>query len=194
MSSAGLKNGNVRYLYKGRLHTLAELYKKVRKQFEKDRKTGLILARITVRLPDSDEDAVIVFSRGYKEPEDDTAKGRKKKKKTGWVAFLSTDTSLHSSTIIRKYTRRWATEVCYKECRQMPALGKDQSNDFNAQVFATTASFMRYNLLNCLNEKENHATMGDLFEHLTDDYAVITYSQRLWDFFPGSFCRQFQYF
>ncbi|MDM8525969.1 hypothetical protein QUF80_21555 [Desulfococcaceae bacterium HSG8] len=69
----------------------------------------------------------------------------------------------------------------------MLALGKDQSNDFNAQVFAATASFMRYNLLNCLNEKENHVTLGELLAHLADDYAVITYSQRLRDFFSRSF-------
>ncbi len=69
----------------------------------------------------------------------------------------------------------------------MLGLGKDHSNDFNALVFATTASFVRYNLLNYLNEQENHATLGTLFEHLADDYAVITYSQRLWDFFRSLF-------
>ncbi len=70
--------------------------------------------------------------------------------------------------------------------------GKDHSNDFNAQVFAVTASFMRYNLLNYLNELENHATPGELFEHLADDYAVITYSQRLQDFFRGLFLISFK--
>ncbi|MDM8549562.1 transposase, partial [Desulfobacterales bacterium HSG2] len=188
-----LKNSKVRYLYKGGLYTLAQLYKKVGKQFGKDKKTGLLLARITVRLPDSDEDVVIVFSKGYKEPGDDTVTGGKKKeKKNKWVAFLSTNTAPHSSTVIRKYTKRWATEVCHKECKQMLALGKDQSNDFNARVFATTASFMRYNLLNYVNEKENHATMGTLFEHLSDDCAVISYSQRLWDFFRGLFVVSFE--
>lgn len=187
-----LKNGNVQYLYKGGLYTLAELYRKVRKQFKKDKRTGLLLARITVRLPNSDEDAVIVFSKGYKEPEDDTVKGKKKKKEPKWAAFLSTDTALHSSTVIKKYTKRWSVEVCYKECKQMLGLGKDQSSDFNAQVFAATASFMRYNLLNYLNEKENHATLGILFEHLVDDTAVITYSRRLWDFFRGLFVISFE--
>ncbi|MDM8552534.1 transposase [Desulfobacterales bacterium HSG2] len=188
-----LKNSNVRYLYKGKLRTLAQLYKKVRKRFGKDKKTGLLLARITVRLPDSDEDAVIVFSKGYKEPGDDTVTGgKKKKKKEKWAAFLSTNTAPHSSTVIRKYTKRWATEVCHRECKQMLALGKDQSNNFNARVFATTASFMRYNLLNYLNEKENHATPGTLFEHLADDCAVISYSQRLWDFFRGLFVVSFE--
>jgi len=70
--------------------------------------------------------------------------------------------------------------------------GKDCGNDFNALVFAVTASFMRYNLLNYLNEQENHATPGELFEHLADDYAVITYSQRLQDFFRGLFLISFK--
>ncbi|MDM8553876.1 hypothetical protein QUF75_04005 [Desulfococcaceae bacterium HSG7] len=38
------------------------------------------MARLRVRLPDSEEDVVIVFSKGYKEPEDDTVKEWKKKK------------------------------------------------------------------------------------------------------------------
>ena len=66
-------------------------------------------------------------------------------------------------------------------------LGKDQSNDFNAQVFATTATFLRYNFLSFLNEKENYPTMGSLFQQLSEESAVITYAQRLWDFFSGLF-------
>ncbi|MDM8537999.1 hypothetical protein QUF70_14685, partial [Desulfobacterales bacterium HSG17] len=76
--------------------------------------------------------------------------------------------------------------------KQMLSLGKDQSNNFNAQVFATTATFIRYNLLNYLNENENHATLGTLFEYLKDDYTVISYSQRLWDFFRELFLLSFQ--
>ncbi len=139
-----LKNSKVRHLYKGNLRTLAELLKKIRKQFKKDKKTGLLPARITVRLPDSDEDAVIVFCKGCKEPEDDTVGGKKKGKRIRTAAFLSADTSPHSSSVIKKYAKRWATEVCHKECKQMPELGKDQSKDFNARVFATTASFMTH--------------------------------------------------
>ncbi len=187
-----LKNGNIKYLYKGKGYNLEELYKKVRKKMKRDRKTGLFMARMRVIPPGSDEDVVIVFSKGYKEPEDDTVKGLKKKKQPKWAAFLSTDAALHSSTIIKKYVKRQPIEVCFKECWQMLGLGKDHSNDFNAQVFATTASFIRYNLLNYLNEQENHATLGVLFEHLADDYAVITYSQRLWNFFRGLFLISFK--
>jgi hypothetical protein len=44
----------------------------------------------------------------------------------------------HSSSHHKIYIKRWPIEVCFKECKQQLELGKDQSNDFNAQVFATT--------------------------------------------------------
>ncbi len=70
---------------------------------KRDRKTGLFMARIRVRFSDSEQEVVIVFSKGYKEPEDDTVKGWKKQKPPKWAAFLSTDATLHSSTVIKKY-------------------------------------------------------------------------------------------
>jgi hypothetical protein len=161
-----LKNNNVHYLYEGKEYKLSEIYQKVRHKFKKDKKIGLFLARAKVKIVDYDEESVIVFCKGYKEPEEEGAKGNKKEKEPKWAAFLSTNTALHSSTVIIKYTKRWPVEVCFKECKQMLALGQDQSNNFNAQVFSTTASFIRYNLLNYLNYKENYETLGSLFEHL----------------------------
>jgi len=186
-----LKDSNVQYEYKGKKYKLSALYQKVKSQLKKDKRTGLLLKRVTVKLPQSDETAVIIFSRGYCEPEIDKPKGSKKKKEPKWVAFLSTDIHLHASTIIKKYTKRWPIEVCFKECKQQLGLGKDQSNDFNAQVFATTVSFLRYNLLNYLNKIENYGTLGELFEQIADASAVTTYAHRLWDFFRGLFLVSF---
>lgn len=182
-----LKDTKTRYEYKGGKYRLSELYGKVKAGLKKDSRTGLVLKRVTVKLPDSEQESVIVFSKGYHEPQDDTIKGKKKDKETKWVAFLSTDTRLHASTIIKKYTKRWTIEVCFKECKQLLGLGKDHSNDFNAQVFSTMASFLRYNLLNFINEKENLGTIGDLFQDIVDESGIITYGQRLWEFFRGLF-------
>ncbi len=180
-----LKNNRIKYEYHGKRYNLSEIYQKVKNGFKKDRKTGLLLKRVKVKLINSGEEALIIFSKGYREPEVDTVAGRKKKKAAKWVAFLSTDTQIHSSTVIQKYIKRWPIEVCFKECKQMLDLGKDQSNDFNAQVFATTASFMRYNILNYLNKHENHSTLGELFEYISDESAAVSYSRRLWEFFRG---------
>jgi hypothetical protein len=182
-----LKDGKVLYEYKGGNYRLSELYQKVKASMRKDSRTGLYLKRVTVALSGSTDPVVIVFAKGYHEPDQDEVKGKKKDKEPKWVAFLSTDTQLHASTIIKKYTKRWTIEVCFKECKQLLGLGKDQSNDFHAQVFSTTVSFLRYNLLNFLNEKEHCTTMGDLFQNLVDESATITYAQRLWDFFRGLF-------
>lgn len=186
-----VKQSNVSYLYKGKKYKLSELYQKVKHQLKKDKRTDLFLKRVTVKLAEFDQTVAIVFSKGYCEPDLDDSKGKKKKKKYKWSAFLSTDTTLHAATIIMKYTKRWPIEVCFKESKQLLELGKDQSNDFNAQVAATTLSFLRYNLLNYLNHAENHGTLGSLFEHIADASAVKTYAHRLWDFFRDLFMISF---
>ena len=178
-----LKETNVRYEYIGKHYKLSQLYDKVKHRLKKDDKTGLLLTRVQVALPGGEEKMVIVFTKGYKEPEIEPIKGKKKKKEPKWSAFLSTHTRLHSASIIKKYAQRWPVEVCFKECKQQLGLGKEQSNDFNAQVFSTTASFLRYNILNYLNKFENYATKGELFEYIADQSAVLTYAQRLWEFF-----------
>jgi ubiquitin len=186
-----LKDTKVQYEYEGKKYQLSQLYQKVKHQLKDDKRSGLRLKRVRVKLPQSDETAVIVFSKGYREPEIDTVKGKKKKKQCKWAAFLSTDTTPHAATIIKKYIKRWPIEVCFKESKQLLELGKDQANDFNAQVFATTASFLRYNLLNYLNHFENYTTLGELFDHIADQSAVTTYAYRLWEFFRGLFLVSF---
>jgi hypothetical protein len=186
-----LKKNRIKYEYRGNEYTLSEIYQKVKNGFKKDRKTVLLIKRVKVKIAKTGQEAVIVFSKGYREPEVDTVAGRKKKKDDKWVAFLSTDTQIHSSTVIKKYVKRWPIEVCFKECKQMLDFGKEQSNDFNAQVFATTASFLRYNILNYLNKNENHSTLGELFEYISDESAAISYAQRLWEFFRGLFLVSF---
>lgn len=182
-----LKDTKTQYCYNGKNHCLSALYKKVKHQMKKDTKTGLDIIRVKVTMPSSNDPVVIVFTKGYQEPDIDEIGGKKEVKQSKWAAFLSTDTRLHSSTIIKKYIKRWPIEVCFKECKQMLELGKDQSNDFQSQISATTISFLRYNLLNYLNEIENYQTLGGFFDILTDELAVITYAQRLYSFFIGLF-------
>lgn len=56
----------------------------------------------------------------------------------------------------------------------------------------------RYAVLNYLNETEHKRSRGNLFEHLVDEAAQITYAQRLWRFFRGllkiSFSKIFELF
>ena len=182
-----LKDSKVNYEYNGKKYRLSELYQTTKGNLRKDKRTGLLLKRMTVKLPGGSQDGVIVFAKGYNEPDNQTVKGIKKDKEPKWVAFFSTDTRLHASSIIKKYTKRWTTEVFYKESKQMLDLGKEQSNSFQAQVFSTTNSFLRYALFSYLNQKENRSALGILFEDLVDETASLTYAARLWQFFKGLF-------
>jgi hypothetical protein len=186
-----LKDSKTQYEFRGKRYQLSALYRRIRGQLKKSRRTDLLLKRVTVTMPGSDQPVVIVFAKGYREPDDETVKGQKKQVQPKWVAFLSTDTRLHSATIIKHYTRRWATEVCFKECKQLLALGKEQGQSFEAQVFAATISFLRYAVISHLNEAENTGSKGILFEHLVDDAAQVTYVQRLWQFFRRLFAVSF---
>jgi len=75
-----LKDSKVLYEYNGKTYRLSELYQKVKSGLKKDCRTGLLLKRVTVKYSRSDEDAVIVFSKGYHEPEDDSVKGKRRKR------------------------------------------------------------------------------------------------------------------
>ncbi len=75
-----LKNSKVLYEYKGKTYRLSELYQKVKSGLKKDSRTGLYLKRVTVALPGSAEPVVIVFAKGYLEPDEDALKGKKKDK------------------------------------------------------------------------------------------------------------------
>lgn len=181
-----LKDSKTLYEYKGNKYRLSALYQHLKKGFRKSNRTGLLLKRVTVTMPGSDEPVIIVFVKGYNEPEA-SVNGKKKQKEPKWVAFLSTNIRLQASTIIKKYTKRWACEVFFKESKQLLSLGKDSSNSFQSQVCATTISFIRYALINYLNAKENHMGFGILFEDLADETATFTYAHRIWQFFRGLF-------
>jgi len=56
-----------------------------------------------------------------------------------------------------------------QKCKLLLGLGKDQSYDFNAQVFSITENFLRYSAMSFLHERENCITIKDLFEDLTDE-------------------------
>ena len=186
-----LKDSKTKFEYGAKKYRLSELYQRVRKHLKKSKRTGLLLKRIRVKMPGCDKGVTIVFAKGYCEPQSESIKGTKKSEQSQWVAFLCTDSRLQAATVIRHYTKRWAAEVCFKECKQLLDLGKDQSNSFQAQVFATTVSFLRYAVLNYLNETEHRGSAGSLFEHLVDESAHITYAQKLWEFFRGLFKTSF---
>ncbi len=74
----------------------------------------------------------------------------------------------------------------------MLGLGKEQAQDFNAQIFSVTAAWLRYNLLSFLNQNDNYPdSIGSLFDQIAQTSSLGTYSQRLWEFFAGLFVASF---
>ncbi len=142
-----MKDSKVLYEYKGNKYRLSTLYQRVKKELKKRKRSGLVLKRVKVIMTGSDETIIIMFVKGYREHEESLLKGKRKQKETKWVAFLSTNTCLQVTTIIKKYTKRWAGEVFFKESKQPLSHGEGASNSLQSRVCATTISFIRYALL-----------------------------------------------
>jgi len=63
-----LKQSKAHYTYHGKNYSLSQLHSKIRNAFRKDKRTGLLLNRVTVRIPGSDQPVTLVFAKGYCEP------------------------------------------------------------------------------------------------------------------------------
>ena len=87
------------YQYNSKNLRFRDLYSKLKKKPGKAK----IKASVIVKLPNG-EDARIIFA-----PSD---------KKRGWLAILSTDTTLAEEEIVRLYGKRWDIEVFFKMCKQ----------------------------------------------------------------------------
>ncbi len=67
-----LKDSKTKYEYQCKKYRLSALYQKVKNQFQKSKRTGLLLKRVTVTMPGSAQLVVIVFAKGYQEVEADS--------------------------------------------------------------------------------------------------------------------------
>ncbi|MEZ4565761.1 MAG: transposase [Desulfobacterales bacterium] len=68
-------------------------------------------------------------------------------KKRGWLALLSTNTSLAEPEIIRLYGKRWDIEVFFKMCKQHLKLVKEiQLRDFDGLIGHTSMVLARYSM------------------------------------------------
>jgi len=76
-------------------------------------------------------------------------------KKRGWLAILSTDTSIADEEIIRLYGKRWDIEVFFKMCKQHLKLAKEvQIRNYDGLIGHTSVVIARYNILS-LFQRQN---------------------------------------
>jgi len=95
----------------------------------------------------------------------------RKGKNGNWKVLLSTDVSSKFQDTIEVYQIRWTIEVFFKESKQLLNLGKDQSNDLDAQIAATTITMVQYLFLALRKRIESYETIGQLFQK-TKEYAL----------------------
>jgi len=150
------------YEYKGKKLRLSDLYGKLKK----NRGRAKIKASVIVKLPNG-KTARIIFV-----PCD---------KKRGWLALLSTDTTLVESEIIRLYGKRWDIEVFFKMCKQHLKLVKEiQLRDFDGLIGHTSMVVARYNILSWFQRQQvDQRTFGDLFRFCNEELENIQFLDAL---------------
>ena len=73
--------------------------------------------------------------------------------------MLTTDLAIKFDKAYKTYATRWTIEVFHKEAKQYLNLGKCQSQDFDAQIAATTISLIQYNVLSLVRRINDYETI-----------------------------------
>lgn len=104
----------------------------------------------------------------------------KASKKGNWNGIMTTNTELDFEQAYKIYSTRWSIEVFFKESKQNLSLGKCQSQDFDAQIAATTLCMIQYNLLSVAKRFSNYETLGELFRETQKDSLQLSISEKIW--------------
>jgi len=137
---------NIYYEYRGQKMTLTTLYRVVKKRPGKAR----ILASVVVTIA-AGQMVKIVFVRD--------------RRKSDWLALLSTVVNLADTDIVRIYGKRWDIEVFFKMSKQYLHLEKGvQLRTFDGLIAHSTIAMMRYLFLSYRQRCEtDDRTLGELF-------------------------------
>jgi IS4 transposase len=99
-----------------------------------------------------------------------------------WHAFLCTETDIEIAEILDYYTRRWAIEVYFRDCKQLLGLGKNQSETFDALVAWVSIVMIRYLLLvHILAKRQLRGPNGPLFKELAYEHLQIAFIKTFCD-------------
>lgn len=104
----------------------------------------------------------------------------KSSKKGNWNGIMTTNTELTFEQAYKIYSTRWSVEVFFKESKQYLGLGKCQSQDFDAQIAATTLCMIQYNLLSTVKRFNDYETLGELFRATQKDTLKLTIAEQIW--------------
>jgi hypothetical protein len=101
-------------------------------------------------------------------------------KRAKWRLIVTTDTSLSFNDTYKIYQVRWIIEVFFKESKQYLGLGKCQSVDFDAQIAATTISFIQYIMLSLHKRCNAYESIGGLFKQCQTNTQEAILAERIW--------------
>lgn len=161
-----LKRNKTRYSYRDQSMTLAQLWHNVaRHELRWIGSWQINAAILNVELPLTGK-VSIVFVRWSKK---------------NWHAFLSTEADMEIAEILNYYSRRWAIECYFKDCKQLLELGKGQSETFDAVVAQASIVMIRYLILvYILAKRQLTGPIGPLFQELAHEHLQLALIQSLW--------------
>jgi hypothetical protein len=161
-----LKRSKTHYSYQGQTMTLAQLWHNVaRHELHWVSSWQIKAAILNVELPLSGN-VSIVFVRWSKK---------------NWHAFLCTEADMEIAEILNYYSRRWAIECYFKDCKQLLELGKGQSKTFDAVVAQASIVMIRYLILiYILAKRQITGPIGPLFQELAREHLQLALVQSLW--------------
>jgi hypothetical protein len=97
-----------------------------------------------------------------------------------WNMLLTTQTELSFEQAYKIYATRWSIEVFFKESKQYLGLGKNQSQDFDAQSAHISINILQYNVLSLAKRFTQYETMGELFRGTKAESIEMTIAERIW--------------
>jgi hypothetical protein len=157
------KTSKVHYEHNGHSMDVKAIYRQIKKRRGRAKILASALVKLKGGLP-----ARLVFVRD--------------RRKTDWLALISTDLNLSDEDIVRIYGKRWDIEVFFKMAKQHLKLAKEmQCRDYDALVAHTTIVFLRYMFLAYQHRIEtDDRTFGELFYACCDEVSDISFVESLY--------------
>jgi len=151
------------FLFNKKKYSYKALRKLNRKKIKRNRRYKLYYIRITAEW--NGQLVVLYFTR----------KGKNGK----WKTIMSTDLSSNFNKTIEIYQLRWSIEVFFKEAKQLLNLGKNESQDFDAQIADTTITMIQYIFLAVRNRIDKYESLGKIYENTKAETLEIKLHDRL---------------
>jgi hypothetical protein len=163
-----LKSNRVKYSYEGHQYTLKQLWQNAaRKKTKSIHGFPYKCICLKATLLKLGEVSVLFVSDGKKQ----------------WNGFLCTDTGLTPSEILTYYARRLAIALFFKDGKQMPYMGKEQSETFEAVVASYSLAMIRYLILIFILCKYHRAVpLGPLFRELAETHIQLILMETMWGY------------